>query len=340
MVTDGSPRASATPCPARTEEREEAFALLFRHCPAEERRLRVARALGLIEKGELDPEGIVVLRRGTRDSGSGGLLGAAVGAIVPGGSGLVWPPQAADGPRRSLHEDVLTRHVVGWLRQRGARLAQCLLAPEETSLAAPLLRNGFRHVTALWYLRHERELPPSWLGTPSRLTLQTYEEADHDLFHATLWRTYEGTLDCPEVAGARTLEDVLTGHKAQGAFDPSLWWLGRAGADPVGVLLVAATAEPPVWEVAYVGVVPEARRQGFGRELLLRALLEARAAAVPELFLTVDGRNHAAWALYRSLGFTPFDKREVFLALWPESGGGDGRANDGEVAFPPPGDRL
>jgi len=328
MMVDGKP------CPVRPEEREEAFALLFRHCPPEERRPRVARSLGLIEKGELDPEGVVVLR------GAGGLVGAAVGVVVPGGSGLVWPPQVASGPCRSLHEDTLTRHVIGWLRQRGARLAQCLLAPEEASLASPLLRNGFRHITALWYLRHERELSPSWLGTPSRLTLQTYEEADRDLFHTTLWRTYEGTLDCPEVAGMRTLEDVLTGHKAQGAFDPSLWWLGRAGTDPVGVLLVAATAEPPVWEVAYVGVVPEARRQGFGRELLLRALLEARAAEVDEFFLTVDGRNHAAWALYRSLGFTTFDKREVFLALWPESRGGEARADHGEVAFPPPRDRL
>jgi len=81
-------------------------------------------------------------------------------------------------------------------------------------------------------------------------------------------------------------------------------------------LLVAATAEPPTWEVAYVGVVPEARRQGFGRELMLGVLLEARAAEVPELFLTVDGRNHPAWALYRSLGFSVFDKREVFLMVW------------------------
>src|SRR5262249_9580943 len=257
----------------------------------------------------------------------------------PGGSGLVWPPQVASGPCRSLHEDALTRHVIGWLRQRGARLAQCLLAPEEASLASPLLRNGFRHITALWYLRHERELSPSWLGTPSRLTLQTYEEADRDLFHTTLWRTYEGTLDCPEVAGARTLEDILTGHKAQGVFDPSLWWLGLADGVPVGVLLTVASTEPSGWEVAYVGIVPDARRRGFGRELMFQARLEARAAEVPEVCLTVDGRNHPAWELYRSLGFAAFDRREVFLALWDKVGEGLA-AEAGEVAFPAPGDRL
>ena len=57
MATDGFPAASAGPGPARPEEREEAFALLFRHCPAEERRPRVARALGLIAKGADAVEG-------------------------------------------------------------------------------------------------------------------------------------------------------------------------------------------------------------------------------------------------------------------------------------------
>jgi mycothiol synthase len=310
MSSDGPPAAGAVPESARPEEWEEAFSLLFRHCTAEDRPPRVARALKLIEKGELASEAVVVLR------GEGALLGAAVCTVVPGGSGLVWPPQAVDGPHRAIYEDTLTRYVLGRLREQGARLAQCLLAPEEAFLAVPLVRNDFRHVTALWYLRHEREVPLDCLSMPSRLAFQSYDEADRDLFHDTLLRSYEGTLDCPEVAGLRTLDDILTGHKAQGVFNPLLWWLGVEGERPVGVLLATELSELPGWEVAYVGVVPEARRRGFGRELMLKVLLEARAAEVAELLLTVDGRNHPAWGLYRALGFEPFDKREVFLALW------------------------
>src|SRR5437660_245673 len=82
MTSKGPLAAGAGPFTARPEEREEAFTLLFQHCPPEEQRPRVARALGLIEKGELNPEGVIVLR------GAGGLLGATVGAVVPGGSGL------------------------------------------------------------------------------------------------------------------------------------------------------------------------------------------------------------------------------------------------------------
>jgi len=323
MATDALPEPDA----ARPGEWEEALGLLFRHCPAGERPGRVARGLAMLGKGELDPSGLLVLR------GDRVLLGAVVGTVVPGGTGLVWPPQAVGGPRQSLYEDVLARHVTDRLRRQGARLGQCLLAPEEAFLAAPLLRNGFRHVTALWYLRHDnlrscRKLSSLRLEAPARLVFQTYEEADRDLFHRTLLRTYEGTLDCPEVAGIRTLDEVLTGHKAQGQFNPSLWWLALDGGRPVGVLLAAAVADPPGWEVAYVGVVPEERRRGRGRELMLSVLMEARAAAVPELILTVDGRNRPAWHLYRTLGFEVFDKREVFLAFWDDctgpAGGGGG----------------
>jgi ribosomal protein S18 acetylase RimI-like enzyme len=65
-----------------------------------------------------------------------------------------------------------------------------------------------------------------------------------------------------------------------------------------------------------MGVVPEARQQGFAREMLLRALFEARAADVLNVTLSVDGRNRPAWNLYRSIGFEPFDRREIYLAIF------------------------
>jgi ribosomal protein S18 acetylase RimI-like enzyme len=293
--------------PALLGERPDAFRLLFGHCTPEAQERRLARALALVESGELDPAGVFALREG------GVVAGAIFATVLPGSSGLLWPPQAAGGPGRAAHEDELVLHALAWLRQRGARVLQCMLAPDEAFLSQPLLRNGFRHITSLWYLRHQGDLPLRFLGTPAGLAYQTYSTAERQLFHATLLRTYEGTLDCPEVTGLRTVEQVVAGHQAQGQFDPGLWWLGLEGGQPAGVLLISGLTETPGWEVAYVGVVPEARRRGHGRELVLKALLEARAAGVPEVMLTVDGRNRPAWDLYRSFGFEPFDRREVFL---------------------------
>jgi len=64
-------------------------------------------------------------------------------------------------------------------------------------LAAPLERNGFRHITRLWYLRHNLELSADLLGTQERLTYTTYADGDRGLFERTLLRTYEQTLDVP-----------------------------------------------------------------------------------------------------------------------------------------------
>ena len=49
---------------------------------------------------------------------------------------------------------------------------------------------------------------------------------------------------------------------------------------------------------------------------MFKALSEARAAGASSLTLSVDARNRPAWDLYRRLGFAPYDRREVFLAVW------------------------
>jgi mycothiol synthase len=297
----------AVPQPARTEDWGAAFRLIFQYLPALERENRCANALRLLERGELDPQGLFILR------GPAGLRGALLCMPVPGRSALLWPPGVVEDHRTEL-EDALLHHACVWLRQRGVKLTQTLLAPEETFLADPLLRNGFTAVTRLWYMRHNLNLPVDCLNIPSRLNYQAF--ADDALFRQTLLRSYEGTLDCPEVNGVRDIDEVLEGHRAQGAFDPERWWLVREGERPMGVLMMTEMPESGDWEVAYMGVAPEARRRGFGREMLLHALCEARAADVHAVTLSVDARNQPAWDLYRSLGFEPYDQRFVYLAFF------------------------
>jgi ribosomal protein S18 acetylase RimI-like enzyme len=299
-----------TPEPARTDELAAAFRLIFHSLGPKEAGVRVANALHLVQRGEIDPRGVFVLR------GPTGLLGALVCLPVPGASGLLWPPGTVDDDRRREREDLLLQHTLAWLRQRGVKLAQTLLAPEEMFLARPLERNGLAHVTDLWYMRHDLDIPVRWLDTPARLTFRPYDPDHPSLFHQTLQHTYEQTRDCPEVNGVRTIEDVIEGHRNQGTYDPDCWWLASLSGEPVGVAIVTELPERGDWEVAYMGVVPEARRRGFGREILLKALTEARAAEVPRLTLSVDSRNQPAWDLYRSLGFEPFDRRAVYLLVW------------------------
>jgi ribosomal protein S18 acetylase RimI-like enzyme len=297
------------PEPARPEEWPDAFRLLFRHIANDERQRRVNNALALLERAELKPEGIFVLRE------AGQVVGALTCLPLPGATALIWPPQCADGPEQTVQEDGLLQHAATWLRSRGVKLAQTLFPPDAVVGADALQRNGFVHLTHLWYLRHTLALPPHCLATPARLDFAAAGEAPAE-FADTLFRSYAQTLDCPEINDVRTMPEILDGHRSQGLHDPRLWWLATRAGQPVGVVLVTVTPDAGEWDVTYVGIIPEMRRRGFGREVMLRVLCEARATDAPGVTLSVDGRNDPARTLYRNLGFEVFDRREVFLAIW------------------------
>ena len=88
------------------------------------------------------------------------------------------------------------------------------------------------------------------------------------------------------------------------------------GQLPVGVLLLTAVPECGALDLSYLGVVPGARGQGFGRELAGKAIREAVAARAAQLTLAVDARNLPARQLYARLGFEEAQAREVFLAFY------------------------
>jgi mycothiol synthase len=309
-MKNGQPLGAICVDTAQPNEREEAFQILFQHLPAKDAEPRIANALEMIRRGELDPQGLFVVRE------KQSIVGTIVCQLIPGASGLVWPPQVRKHKDKGFCEDQLINKVKTWLQNRGTKLAQALLAPDEVNFAQPLTRNAFQPITTLWYMRRKLD---QWTGLPeskAELTYQTYSTCDPVIFHQTLLRTYEDTKDCPEVNGVRTLDDVITGHKAQGRHSPDHWWLAWAEGRPVAVLLIAEVVEWQGWDLAYIGVVPEARRRGFGKELTIKALWEACQAQQTQLTLSVDSRNQPAVSLYRKLGFEPYDQRQVYLAIW------------------------
>ena len=162
-------------------------------------------------------------------------------------------------------------------------------------------------------MRHDLSPTAAWRGG-DRLAFTTYDAANPATFRAALAASYEGTLDCPEVNGLRTIDEVIVGHQAQGRYDPSTWWLAWLDGEPVGVLLLVE-AEPREWEIAYVGVVPPARRRGVALGLMHHALCHARLVDATSLVLSVDDRNTPARRLYHRLGFEAYDHREVVMRM-------------------------
>src|SRR5262245_29383550 len=270
----------ATICPAHPDAWRAAFELVFAHLSPDERQTRVENALRLVGIDDIDPEGILTVRVEEQ------LVGAFVCVPLAGAGGLVWPPSVLDVPEQAALADQLVQAGRSWLRRRGAKVAQALLTPAEAPLAAPLERNDFTRITQLQYLRHDlADLPEA---SPLRLSCQMYEPSIADLFHQTLLRTYEDTLDCPELNGTRTIDEIIAGHKAQGEFDPGRWWLAWDADRPIAVLMLTKVFDENAWDLSYVGVVPEARGRGVGGALTQLALRQAQAARVRQLTLAVD----------------------------------------------------
>lgn len=292
--------------PARPDAWPAAFDLALQYAPADERPTRVANALALLAAGDLHPEGLLAA------CDARGLIGMQVVVPLAGASGLFWLPQVKPGIEGDAVADALVQAGLAWLHQRGDKLAHAILEPALLCGAAPLLRNGFVHVTRLHYFRHDL-LDLSRVPLQPALRLEPYRAHQPKVFHQTLLRTYEGSRDCPELNQRRTIEEIIAGHRAQGHFHPERWQLAWLDDEPAGVVIATEMFDNLGWDLSYVGVVPQRRRRGVGRALTGWALEAAKQAHAEQMILAVDARNEPALAMYEQLGFQRTEDREVLL---------------------------
>ncbi len=283
---------------ADVEDRTAACRALF--APGAHAELVARRFAGLFESGELDPGGLIVARDG------GALRGAMLAYRIGGAQAAVWPPAADDADA----QDALVAGALAWIGREPTKVIQSLVRDGERPRAEALERAGFRCVTSLAFLSRECRREDANFR-PTRLRLRPMADFD-DAFVAMLLRTYDGTLDVPELNGTRTPEEILAGYRTGGP--TRRWWIDHDGVT-VGLLLLAPKSDDPTLELSYVGLVPEARGRGLGREAIDSALAEAARSARRSVFLNVDVRNEPALGIYRERLFRTDDVRELYLRL-------------------------
>jgi len=289
---------------AQLAEWPAALELAYQRTPHAARQLQVVHALHLIDTGVLDPTGIWVARH------KGAIVGVQVCMPLEGSSFLFWLPETRGG---SVDQDELVKAAIAWCRAQGGKLAQAILPTADADRVVPLLRQGFRRVTQLLYLDHSLNTLPA--APVSHLVFEPFTADNEGTFRQTLSRSYEGTLDCPELNGVRTIDEILAGYRSTSAGRPAGWWLLRSGGEPAGVLILTEMTEDGAWDLSYIGVVPEQRRRGIARVAVCHALQTAHAAGATQMLLAVDVRNDPARRLYAALGFTQTEMRDVYLYL-------------------------
>lgn len=287
-----------------SDRQRQAAALLFAHLSAGERTERIDQLLATITRGELNPDTILTAWWDYC------VVGIQVVEILAGRTAALWAMRSRPGEERFAFEDALMKRAIELLNEAGVKVAQCLLLPDDGESAAALRRNRFHRLTRVRHLLGS--VAPREASANRLISLQPFDDCDSAMFEQVLMQSFAGTLDCPELNELRSAEEVLAGHRAS-ATDLSRWWLIRVRDQPVGVLILADAASPDWWDLAYLGVLPIARRQGVGRYAVDFALGQTLAAGKKGLTLMVDERNVPALHLYERAGFALMAEREVYL---------------------------
>lgn len=197
-------------------------------------------------------------------------------------------------------------------RKHAARLIQSLVPPEADSpLARALERAGFEPLATLSYMRRAVEPADRGLEPPPGLVWLGYSRLRHRKFADTIARTYEGSLDCPGLAGLRPIGDSIATHKHTGVFTPKAWRLALTDGRPLGVVMVNNLQGRG--ELTYLGVVPEARGRGTGRALVDRAIRDTAEMGLPQMGLAADVSNEPAMRLYAAAGFKEIRRRLAYF---------------------------
>ncbi len=203
-------------------------------------------------------------------------------------------------------------------------LAQTLLEPPHRWATEVCVNASMTFVGRLEYLRRpltaaDRELsvaawPDDITVRPLGDVLDFSPQGEGTKLAAALDASYQDTLDCPELCGMRSTQDVIASHHAAGIHNPNHWYLVEHHHAPVGCCLLTMTPEQTAVELIYIGLGPTVRGLGLGRNLLTHAIANLGTHSAKEITCAVDTRNTPALAVYASMGFTAFDARLGFVA--------------------------
>jgi len=291
---------------ARPDEYSAALRLLFDDLDETARNLRLAVVLDQLGDG-LAPQLLLVAVRDDQLVGAGWVSPAA------GKTGLLQMPRLIPGEDLQT-ADVILAALNDAVAEADVQLVQAMLTSDQSADRRQLEEHGYDLAADLHYLSCQanhfpRSLPQSEL---TYRRAQNYGEAE---FCRLIERTYIDSLDCPMLDGMRDMADVLEGYRATGTHDPSLWLIAQVAEQTVGCLLLTKHLEHNYWELIYMGVVPEARGNGWGYQITQQALWLAQQARQRMVVLGIDSQNEPARAAYRRAGFEKFEQRLVMLQV-------------------------
>lgn len=289
------------PCPRA--EIKEAFRCLHRGVSTDQQDALVATLDQLRGQAGSVGDGLFIARC------RGQIVAATWVQSAPGNTALLWPPDFA-----SPAAPELMRFVDSILNRWRVPLAQMIIGSESVVDLDLLALAGFHYLVDLDYLALENtKFETNW---PDGKLYFEPQAANHSpRLQNILLKSYEGTLDCPQLNDVRDPEDVIASYEAQGKYAEDNWFLVQLDRQDVGVLILAEHDRGNVLELVYMGIIPAMRGRSLGREVLRHAIRRAVDIRAERLVLAVDTQNAPAQEMYRRAGFALWDRRTVYARI-------------------------
>ena len=226
------------------------------------------------------------------------------------------PTQEKDVKRVSR----LISNGVEILQHTTSNLLQTIMQEENTLLCSAYTQAGFDVLATLAYMELSKkdslarvESKKERASHIPHLSLVSMEHANEECLQVILNKTYSGSLDCPNIHGLRSIEEILSGHRGQGEYDPQLWSIAEVEGKPAGVLLLQAVPESEYMELSYLGCTPHFRGKGLGSALMQIAIAQSVTYGLPRIRLAVDSQNSPAISLYSRWGFRQTHNRMTMI---------------------------
>jgi len=209
----------------------------------------------------------------------------------------------------------LLKLIATQLSERDLAMIQVMQSDDDSQLAM-YLSAGFRKLATLMQMEAHIANTAIEPACTDRIEWFTIDQLGSDTFGQTILQTYRSSLDCPELTGLRTADEIIAGHRISGIFEPATWLLARIDGQNAGVVLLNDTNDDPhCMELVYMGVVEAFRGKGLAKRLLARAMHSAMLLHKSTVLLAVDTRNAPARRLDEAFGFSSIGQHTAIAIL-------------------------
>ncbi|PZS01732.1 MAG: hypothetical protein DLM69_04720 [Candidatus Chloroheliales bacterium] len=182
-------------------------------------------------------------------------------------------------------------------RQQGA--SRMTSEPDErASLTPPFLaKRGFSVDHATWAMRLPANHPVPEAQVPDGYTFRNFQPGDEPTLRKVATESFAGFKDYFPNDTEQAVEETR-----EPDYDPCRLTFAFAGDEVAGYCQAEVEAEEGKGWIDNLGVVPDHRRSGLGRALLLAGIAYLRQF-VPIVLIGVEEYNDKAIRLYQSVGF-------------------------------------